>query len=221
MPSEVDICNLALGYLGDEATVASINPPDGSAQAAHCARFYAMARDTMQELYAWGICTRRAGLSLLAVSAPSQWAYAYAAPPNAVNILGVYAATAMDDVTAAVPGAPWGAINAGEGIYTPQAFQTESLADGTDVIYTNVADAVIHYTVINTDASKFSPLFVEALAWLLASKLAGPLLKGNVGAEAAKRCMDVFNIWVAKAAGSDANDQRMTPAHSTPWLVGR
>ena len=45
MPSEVDICNLALGHLGDSATVATIDPPEGSAQAEHCARFYPIARD--------------------------------------------------------------------------------------------------------------------------------------------------------------------------------
>ena len=46
MASDVDVCNLALAHLGDEATVASISPPEGSAQAGHCARFYPMARDS-------------------------------------------------------------------------------------------------------------------------------------------------------------------------------
>ena len=36
MASDVQICNIALAHLGDTATVASINPPEGSAQAEHC-----------------------------------------------------------------------------------------------------------------------------------------------------------------------------------------
>ena len=40
MASEVEICNLALARLGDAATVVSIDPPEGSAQAEHCAMFY-------------------------------------------------------------------------------------------------------------------------------------------------------------------------------------
>jgi hypothetical protein len=36
--SSVDIANLALAHLGDEAAVTSFDPPDGSAQAEHCAR---------------------------------------------------------------------------------------------------------------------------------------------------------------------------------------
>ena len=47
MASAVDICNLALSHLGDTATVASLDPPEGSAQAEHCARFYPVARDAL------------------------------------------------------------------------------------------------------------------------------------------------------------------------------
>ncbi|NBQ76422.1 MAG: hypothetical protein EBU14_13895, partial [Acetobacteraceae bacterium] len=59
MASEVDICNLALANLGDTATVASINPPEGSAQSEHCSRFYPIARDTLLEMHNWNFSTRR------------------------------------------------------------------------------------------------------------------------------------------------------------------
>ena len=60
MASEVDICNLALSHLGDTATIASLDPPEGSAQAEHCARFYPIARDSLLEMHAWGFATSRA-----------------------------------------------------------------------------------------------------------------------------------------------------------------
>ena len=223
MASEVDLCNLALGSLGDEATVAAISPPDGSAQAAHCSRFYPIARDAIQEMHPWGFCTKRASLALLTATAPSEWAYVYAAPSDAVNLLAIYDPAAVDDISAPVPmpGTPWGVTNAGQGVYTPQPYAAESLADGTDVIYTNIADAVLHYTSRVTDTTKFSPLFIEALAWLLASRLAGPILKGQVGAEAAKSCLQSFTYWFAKATVSDANQRRVNILPSTPWMAGR
>ena len=58
MASEVDICNLALGHLGDNATVSSISPPEGSAQAEHCARFYPIARDALLEMHNWNFAMR-------------------------------------------------------------------------------------------------------------------------------------------------------------------
>jgi hypothetical protein len=77
MAAEVDICNAALGHLGDEATVAAITPPDGSVQAGHCARFYPMARDELLEMHTWRFNTQRAVLAL-SPSPPAGWAFAYA-----------------------------------------------------------------------------------------------------------------------------------------------
>ena len=96
MASEVDICNLALARLGDNATVASIDPPEGSAQAEHCARFYAIARDSLLEMHAWKFATRRVQLAKLTV--PSwDWSFAYAEPTGALKLLGVLSATASND----------------------------------------------------------------------------------------------------------------------------
>ena len=87
MASEVDICNLALARLGDNATVASIDPPEGSAQAEHCARFYAIARDSLLEMHAWKFATRRVQLAKLTV--PSwDWSFAYAEPTGALQTAG-------------------------------------------------------------------------------------------------------------------------------------
>ena len=70
MASEVDICNLALGHLGDNATVSSISPPEGSAQAEHCARFYPLARDALLEMGYWNFAMRRVALAQLTMNWP-------------------------------------------------------------------------------------------------------------------------------------------------------
>ena len=102
MASEVDICNLALARLGDNATVASIDPPEGSAQAEHCARFYAVARDSLLEMHAWKFATRRVQLAKLTVES-WDWSFAYAEPTGALKLLGVLSATASrrDSIVAA------------------------------------------------------------------------------------------------------------------------
>ena len=85
MASEVDICNLALGHLGDNATVASLEPPEGSAQAEHCARFYPIARDALQEMHPWNFCTKRIALALIDGVSYSQWKYVYAEPSGVIQ----------------------------------------------------------------------------------------------------------------------------------------
>jgi len=222
MASEVDICNVALGHLGDTATVSSINPPEGSAQSEHCARFYPIARDSLLELHAWNFATTRASLALLGSAWP-EWQYCYASPSDALNLLAILPPDVSDDYSV---GNNYGFTQTGvpligSGTYTPQTFSQETLEDGTVVIYTNQEEAVCRYTRFVTDTTVFSPLFVDALTWYLASYLAGPILKGDIGAAEAKRCMGNAMGMLAKAAASDANQRRTHIAQNVGWIAGR
>lgn len=201
MASEVNICNLALARLGDNATVASIDPPEGSAQAEHCARFYPIARDSLLEMHAWKFATRRVQLAPLAV--PSwDWSFAYAEPTGALKLLGVLSATASNDDET-------------------QPYEAESDANGAAIILTNQEDASLRFVARVTDTTKFSPLFVDALAWLLASYLAGPVLKGDAGAAMAKSCLQSFALAFSSAKVSDANQRKVRPEHTPAWIAGR
>ena len=226
MASEVDICNLALGHLGDNATVTSINPPEGSAQAEHCARFYPIARDSLLEMHFWNFCMRRINLAALEATWP-EWKYAYAVPNDALNIIAVMPPDANDDyATRFVPtDTPQFAHNISPviaaGRYSPQPFTVEVLADGNHVLYTNQEKAMLRYTAYVRDTTVFSPLFTMALSWHLASMLAGPIIKGDAGAAEAKRCTQMAMGYVSQAEVSDANQRRNTMEHIVPWTAGR
>lgn len=226
MASEVDICNLALANLGDTATVSSINPPDASAQAQHCARFYPAARNAMLELYNWNFAVKR--IALAEVANPSTtWLYAYAAPAGEVNMISVLPADALDDYVASYPPPdstdyPPSYVPA----QTPLQIQTQPYTveidgNGNTIILTNVPNAVLRYSIIVTDASKFSPLFVVALGWLLASMLAGPLIKGDMGAAQAQRCLSMWKVFESEAEASDAGHGKINVQPVTPWMAGR
>lgn len=219
MASDVDICNEALSHLGDSATVSSISPPEGSAQAEHCARFYPSCLATLLEMHNWAFSMRRATLAQVA-NTSSTWAYAYAQPNNCVNIIAVLDPDAPDDISAPSRGNsyPYDQV---PGIYTPQDFSPESSASGDEIILTNQANAVVRYTVLVTDTSKFTPLFKETLGWMLASKLAGPVLKGDAGRKAALQCMQTAMMWFGRATDSDASSRKVTPQHHVGWLNAR
>lgn len=218
MASEVDICNLALGHLGDTATVASLDPPEGSAQAEHCARFYPIARDSLLELHPWGFATRRVQLAQLGTGWP-EWDYSYAQPADALNIIAVLPPDASDDYSMGLNSA--NVPLAAGGAYVPKAFSCEINSEGKDVIYTDQEDAVLRYTALVTDTTKFSPLFVMTLSWHLASMLAGPIIKGDQGAAESKRCTAMMQIYLSKATESDAGQRRITPQHNVGWMSGR
>lgn len=227
MSSEVDICNLALARLGDAATVSSIDPPEGSAQAEHCATFYPIARDALLEMHPWGFATKRVTLALLSSAWP-EWTYCYAQPSNVVNLLAVMPPLAKNDydINLAIPDAnglvspdlPMQFRTMG---YQPQDYSAETLDDGTEVIYTNQANAALRYTTLVTDTTKFSPLFVTTLTCLLASYLAGPVIKGDAGRKAAAQWATEAKAWLSKATVSDANQRQATVTVSTPWVAAR
>lgn len=223
MASEITICNLALSHLGDAATVSSIDPPEGSAQAEHCAQFYPVARDALQEMHTWGFCTRRIALASLD-NPSSSWMYSYAMPNGALNLLAILAPDATDDYSSGGH-APGGfATLDGQfpySRYTPQPYVSETLDDGTSIILTNQVQAVLRYTVQVTDPVKFSPLFTLTLSHLLASYVAGPLLKGDAGRKAALEQQQAALSLLARAQASDANQKKRGSQHNVPWVTQR
>jgi hypothetical protein len=227
MATEVDICNLALAHLGNAATVASINPPEGSSEADHCARFYPIARDTLLEMHAWCFALKRVALAQLTTTA-SEWQYAYASPNDAVNLLAVLPPDATDDVNAQVPFPSdsyglsavqvYNPVTIG---YTPQPYSAEIDATGTQIILTNQEQAVLRYTALITDTSLFSPLFTLALTWHLAAMLAGPVLKGESGITESQRATKMMAAILSQAKSSDANQHHNVTHVATPWIAGR
>jgi hypothetical protein len=195
LSSEVDICNLALSNIGDEAEVIAIKPPDDSVQARHCGRFYPISRDELLEMHTWTFAVTRATLAVVAAGAPSEWAYAYALPAKYLKALAVLRPDAYED-------------DKGED------FIIESDADGGRILYTNVEEAVLRYIRVIEDTTKFTPGFVIALSHLLASKLAGPMIKGTTGMQVSQGQMKLFMVELANARSQDANSgQRSTYAN--------
>lgn len=194
MASVVDICNLALSHLGDSATVSSIDPPEGSAQAEHCARFYPTARDVVLEAHDWTFATRRVALAQSGTP-PSAWAYAYALPASCIRVLAVLDPAATSDQ------------------------DTQDFVEEGGYLYTNQADAVVKYTTRVTDTTKFSPSFTEALAWLLASYLTGPVLKGDKTSK--EWALRMYNISLASARTFNANVSQVALKQSVPWMAKR
>lgn len=223
MTTAVDICNLALSYLGDQAKVTSLLGSDTSAQARHCIRFYPMARDALLEMHNWQFATKR--VELTEVSAGSEtdsWDYAYQVPSDMLKALSVQATETADDYVqplgtqeSTFPAFPT------SGITVPQPFVIEQDSTDTQVLLTDVEDATLRYIAYVDDVNQFSPLFIMALSWHLAAMLAGPLLKGSDGATESKRCAQMTAAYLRQAEMSDGAQRKVNPAQVVPWLSGR
>lgn len=215
--SPVEICNLALSYLGDVANVQDISPPDKSAQAEHCARYYPIARDGLLEMHQWGFATKRATLAPLANAPRMTWRFAYMQPQDALNIIAILPNDVTDDYTESIIHKHHGFHGAR---YVPQSFACE-MVNGCECVLTDQENAVCRYTARIEDAAKFSPLFTITLAYHLASMLAGSLLKGDTGAKMAQAMGQAMQTYLTQAIDSDMGQRQIKPTHSVPWIAGR
>lgn len=241
--NEVTICNLALSHLGDTAKVTSIKPPDGSMQAQLCANFYPQARNSLLEMSAWGFALKRVALSSVtnptvnswtddngnAQTSAGTWLYAYAVPSDVANYIAVIPIDAVDDYEQTYPSVgmnpypiyPAGTLPVpGGSSFVPQPFAIETVS-GQEIVLTNVENAVLRYSAVVTDTTLFSALFTTALSYLLASMLAGPIIKGDAGMAVGMQMMQAFSGWFGKAVASDANQRKVNVQAAPSWIRGR
>lgn len=202
MASIVQICNMALSHIGAGPLISSISPPDGSVEAGYCATFYDIARTELLEPGTWSFALKRAALAPV-TNASEVWTYAYALPSDCLRALRILrpslAVTVFNQDEVALrqddrDGAP---------------FDLEG-----QVLYTDQPDAVLVYTIDVTDSARFTGSFTATLSYLLASYLAGPIIKGNEGARLSdamrSRAMAMADVSLASAANASSAEVFVT-----------
>lgn len=154
--SEVEICKLALGNIGDTSVVTSISPPDANKAARGCALYYAPTRDLLLSQVDFNFSRHTTDLELVTGASIPNWDYVYRYPNDCHHI--------------------WRIVNEAVDLETDETkIPYEVFSDEENsgkLIATNQPDAILRYSRKITDVTLFSPLFVECLQWSLASKLA-------------------------------------------------
>lgn len=201
MASIVDICNMALSHIGSDAVVSQIDPPDGTAEAGYCSRFYPLARAELLDAFTWRWSKTRAKLAQ--VTNPSDvWAYAYEIPSNMLSANRILNATFLQQF-AFYPF--WNTFITADEMALFNERGTADFDIEGDVLLTNEPEATLLYTIDVTDPGKWSPGFVVSLSYLLASFLSGPIIRGDAGATASGKFRQIATKMGAAAAARDAN----------------
>ncbi len=208
MASAVDICNLSLSHLGESADISSIEPPEGSVYAELFTHFYPLARDVAVQAFAWPFAIKRQYLALrwepTDESNPYYGRYVYALPADCLE--------------------PVALLRRGMGDNAAGNFDIEASDGGHQIVICETEQPILKYTRIVEDTTKFSPIFVDTLAWLLASYMAGPVIKGDAGSAKAKECLAAYqqqliNAQVLVMRGRKVDTGYMD--HSPEWMQAR
>lgn len=145
MASSIAICNMALGFLGQNPILNLLDPQNSQEQL--CAQYYDVARLAILEEAQWSFAMKRVVIEG-EVAAP-EWGYgnAHTLPGDVIRVLFV-------------------GLQQDERKFTNFDWRLE---DGR--ILANQNKIFVRYTADVTDTTKFSPLFVQCLAARLAADM--------------------------------------------------
>lgn len=195
MSSVVFICNLALSNISKDNIVALT---EASAEARACNQFYDHTRDMLLQQYPWRFAGKTASLAEIANDKTGRWAHAYQRPNDCLKLR-------------------W--LRPGYSEVEPQISETIYPHDAEgEKIYTDLSPAFMRYTQRLTDPTKFTALFIDALSWHLAVRLAMPLTHDpKVRADA----WQVAKQQQASAEMHDANEVRENSDHESDLVEAR
>lgn len=202
MASVIDICNAAIAHYGGAAQVTAIDPPDGSAEAGRCARFFPFSRREMLDMGPWTFAKKR--VQLTPVANPSTiWAYAYAMPSDCMNAKRILQQPLILSNPLFWPYTQ--ALTVDQLTFFDERGSADFQIEGATLL-TNEPDAVLLYTVDILDPARFPATFCTALSYLLASYLVGPVIKGRAGAQAAAQYRQIATAMARGALAMNANN---------------
>jgi hypothetical protein len=193
--TEIDVCNLALANIGEQARVTSIDPSDGSREADLCAQFFALARDQMLEKHAWDFALRSVKPTARSASPRVDYKYAYDYPEDVVSVLAVVRSDVDYNYKTM-------------GSTGQQPYSVELDSNGNRMLLTDQKNALLLYVAKVDDATMWSSSFTRALSWQLASHLAGPVMKGEEGMKAVQMCEAMAERTLRQAAKHDGDHKR-------------
>ena len=179
MSTPIDICNLALGHIGKPA----INSfEEASSEARECRRYYDGVRRSLLQYSDWTFARRREAMALLTNDYQQRWTFKYARPTGVLKMLRVLPPNA--DLRQNP---------------RPNPFEVREGA-----VFTDVGEAVAEFTRDLTETARYSPLFIDAVSYKLAQRIARPLTKSTkLTAEMKEEAREHLSLAVEADAAQD------------------
>ena len=190
MTSVVAICNQALGRLRAKQIAALT---DDSVEANACTTYYESSRDLVLADFPWNFANKAIAIAQL-VETPIEWGFAYTYPADALTLNKLMALSNLRHYT------------------DPTEWEIGLLSDDTKAIFTNLDVAYAKYTAKVTNVNQFTPHFVTALGWYLASEIAIPVAGTAKGRVLADRALQGYLNAIKAAYATNANEGDEGPA---------
>jgi hypothetical protein len=197
--SKVEICNLALFHLGNGKEIASID--ERSQEAAVVRRFFDPALEAVLRDFDWPFATKIAALAQVSVNPNTEWKFSYRYPSDCINIRRVLSGTRQDTAKSKVP------------------FKIAQGPAGI-LIFCDIEQASIEYTVLTTNTQLFPPDFTMALSYKLAAYIA-PRVTGGDPTKLGPRALQLYEYEISKAKAAALNEEQPDLQLDSEFITAR
>jgi len=192
---KLDICNLALSHIGQDAITQADLDGDLNESARHLNTNFDFSRDFVLRAKGWRFASVKEAL-VATEDEVSNWDYVYTYPAKCLRINKLFYDTESKDPV-------------------PIEFEVVYLpSEDKKVIATGYDDAYIDYNYQVTDPDLFDASFITALAYLLAAKIAKPLTGDN---DTAKLMLELYYSLVSDASRLSESGQYMKPKQTSSF----
>lgn len=211
--STVLISNMALSHLGAGQIQAM---DEASAEAIQANLWYDPSRKQALTSHNWGFARKRAVLAVHGDDPPEGvWAYRYIYPVDCLVarelVNPAMGAVSSLTVFGSRPQDVWAAGDA-------VPFDVETSDNETKSILTDLEDATLVYTFNQESTSMFSWPFIDALAYLMAGRLAFALTGKR---SLAQDMFEAYRSVVRSASATDANEGVAAAPREAEWIRKR
>jgi len=210
--SDVDVCNAALGKLGQDITIASLSEQTKHARAFN--RVFDRVRDYVNADFPWPFAIKSAALALDAQTAIG-WTYRYSYPSDCLDALAVCAEDGVRMAQAAVVGGCDDRI----GVDARYDFEVQHGDQDTSIV-TDLASAYLIYVRRVEDMARWSVHAIEGLTCRLAIEVA-PVIAAEVGLRLGPQLEQKYIAAKSRAGVHALNESRDTLQPTTPSLAAR
>jgi hypothetical protein len=202
MASSIDICNMALSYLGTTSSITALT--DSTVEAQQCNIHYAATRDALLSAHDWQFARKELLLLASTSTVVEGFSYIYQYPTDCLTPIRMDTGATITYAGTAIA-------------YTQIEFEVRNV-DADRVIVANYDELTLVYTSRVTNTGLYTPGFVKALALALAAELCVAIIRDP---EMEQMVRDKHNVALSEALRQDQQSQVQQQQQNASWVNGR
>lgn len=224
LQTSTQVANLAIAHCGISKPIANLDL-ERSVEAQMCRTFMDIARQRTLRGIPWGFATRQVAPALVANQPTPEWLYAYQYPSDALKLTRFMSWRLNNDTRQSR--IEYRVMQPVSPLLSTLSPQPASYANATGLwIYTNwpgtngTLPTILEYTFDNQNVALWTPDFITALSYMLASLIVTTLSSGNPQQNQTS-ILELYKSAINEASATNLNEEQRPEEPQSEFIRAR